>query len=163
MTVVVFAAVVAVNVVSALFSLVILSETRRCMVFRWGYCICTPFSYLFFALFEVEHALSDMKWKKILCVNNQPWFYSVNLVLHFQISNKDSVVGRFWKEQTGKFLLFLVSTERMHLKVRELYGKQLIFREVESGPVLHFCYSTPLCSTPSCSLSCVRKYVWLLL
>ena len=50
MTVVVFAAVVAVNVVSALFSLVILSETRRCMVFRWGYCICTPFSYLFFAL-----------------------------------------------------------------------------------------------------------------
>jgi hypothetical protein len=113
--------------------------------------------------FELEHALSDMKWKKILCVNNQPWFYSVNLVLHFQISNKDSVVGRFWKEQTGKFLLFLISTERMHLKVRELYGKQLIFREVESGPVLHFCYSTPLCSTPSCSLSCVRKYVWLLL
>ena len=34
-------------------------------------------------------------------------------------------------------MLFLVITERMDLKVGEIYGKQLIFWEMETGPVLH--------------------------
>ena len=47
-------------------------------------------------------------------------------------------------------LLFLVSssTERMHLKVREIYGKQLIFWEMEIGILSHCCCYF-CCSAPS--------------
>ena len=49
-------------------------------------------------------------------------------------------------------LLFLVSsTERMHLKVREIYGKQLIFWKMETGHVLDCCCSSSCCSASSCS------------
>ena len=53
-------------------------------------------------------------------------------------------------EETGRhFLFLLVITERMHLKVREICGKQLIFWEMETGLLYHCCCSFCCCSAPS--------------
>ena len=40
-------------------------------------------------------------------------------------------------------MFLLVITERMHLKVREIYGKHLIFWEMETGLLSHCCCSAP--------------------
>ena len=69
--------------------------------------------------------------------------------------NKDSVVVCLtWKKQAGIFWFFLVITERMHLKAREKYVKELIFWEMETGPaaVLHCCCSFCFCLLCLCTV-----------
>ena len=88
------------------FLLFLFLETRCCLLFCCaGYCGCMPFySLVFFALasFELEHALLDMKWKKVLFVNNQPSSDSVNLFLRFQITRTLLWSGSSaWKRQVG--------------------------------------------------------------
>jgi hypothetical protein len=58
---------------------------------------------------------------KVLFVKNQPSPDSVHLVLRFQIQGL--CCGPVTLEETGKhFLFLLVIIDRMHLKVREIYG-----------------------------------------
>ena len=103
-----------------------------------------------------EHLLFVMTWKKS-CVSLTS--HDLTLWIMFFASRKATrtlVRGQFWK-------ILVSSTKWMHLKVWEIYVKQLLFWEMKTGPVLHCCSSSSCCFAPSCSLTCVRNYVWLLL
>ena len=60
-------------------------------------------------LFELEHVLFDMIWKKVLCINNQPRSYSVNLVLRIETTR--TVMGWFWKKQTDNLFCYSSSSQ----------------------------------------------------
>ena len=86
--------------------------------------------------------------------DRQLFCYSLSVV------QKGLCCGPVSLEETGRhFLFLLVITERMHLKVREIYGKQLIFWKMETGHVLDCCCSSSCCSASSCSSTCALNYV----
>jgi hypothetical protein len=78
--------VIAVPVVSAVISIVLIVGNKALsIVSLWLLWLYTLFFLgVIRPAFELENALFDMKWKKVLFVNNQPSSDSVNLLLRFQ-------------------------------------------------------------------------------